>query len=347
MNALSPFGWLYGRVTEARNALFNRAALASHSLGAKTISIGNITTGGTGKTPLVEYVADLLAGEGEKVCILTRGYGRENPNQRVLVSDGESILADAATGGDEPVELAYKLLGSTVVVADADRITAAKWAKETFAITAFVLDDAFQHRRANRDLDIVCVDATNPFGNGETLPAGTLREPLAGLDRADVIVITRANLVESTDTLRATILKNAPDAKVFCASLRMSGLTRLQDFHSQKPVSQNQTVETSMEDGSYFAFCGIGNPDNFFKQLRLEGLNVVGTRAYRDHHRYTSDDVRAIESQAKKAGADRLLTTAKDAVKLMSLEFTIDCYVALTESVIDDEMAFRGMILSS
>ena len=202
---LTPLGWLYGRIADLRNALYDRGVLRSHPLAARTISIGNITTGGTGKTPLVAHVAEILAERGEKVCILTRGYGRENPKDRVLVSDGVNVLADAKQGGDEPVELARKLLGKAVVVADADRVSAAKWAKEKFGVTAFVLDDGFQHRRAERDVDIICIDATNPFGGGKMLPAGRLREPLHNLERADAVVITSADMVENISDLKSEI----------------------------------------------------------------------------------------------------------------------------------------------
>ena len=125
---LSPVGWLYGTIADIRNTLYERGVLKSYSLGARTISIGNITAGGTGKTPLVAHVAALLAESGEKVCILTRGYGRDNPRDRVLVSDGEQVLVDAKKGGDEPVELARKLIGKAIIVADADRLSAAAWA---------------------------------------------------------------------------------------------------------------------------------------------------------------------------------------------------------------------------
>src|SRR5215207_5749749 len=159
-------GWLYGQITNLRNFLYETGVFRSHSLGERTISIGNITTGGTGKTPLVAHVAEILADAGERVCVLTRGHGRRNENERVLVSEGGRVLVDAAIGGDEPVELGRKLRGKAVVVSDADRVSAAAWAKEEFGSTVFVLDDGFQHRRAKRDLDIVCVDATNPRGGG-------------------------------------------------------------------------------------------------------------------------------------------------------------------------------------
>src|SRR5215204_3585760 len=138
-----PFSWIYARIADLRNTLYESGVFKSHSLGAPAVSIGNITVGGTGKTPLVAFVARILAAQGEKVCILTRGYGRDNQQKRVLVSDGEKILADARAAGDEPLELAKKLLGKAVVIADADRVAAAKWATENFSASAFVLDDAF------------------------------------------------------------------------------------------------------------------------------------------------------------------------------------------------------------
>src|SRR5690242_13389671 len=194
---MSPFSKtftrLYSQIGNIRNALYDLGVLRSYSLGAMTVSIGNITTGGTGKTPLVAHVAELLADAGEKVCILSRGYGRRDPSSRVLVSNWEEVIADAAQAGDEPFELAIRLLGKAIVVSDANRVAAASWAKATFGITAFVLDDAFQHRRAQRDLDIVCVDSTNPFGEAKGTRA-LVREPFANISRADAIVLTRCDL---------------------------------------------------------------------------------------------------------------------------------------------------------
>src|ERR1035437_5600743 len=198
---LSPLAWIYAQIANLRNWMCDRGLLRSFDLGARTISVGNITVGGTGKTPLVAYVAEILSDRGERVCVLTRGYGRRDPKQRVLVSDREQILANAIDAGDEPVELAQRLLGKAVVVADGDRVSAARWAKDKFGITAFVLDDGFQHRRAKRDVDIVCIDATNPFGGGKMLPVGRLREPIRNLRRADIVVVTRCNLVGEISNL--------------------------------------------------------------------------------------------------------------------------------------------------
>jgi tetraacyldisaccharide 4'-kinase len=221
---------LYRRIADFRNALYEKGALRSFALGAPTVSVGNITAGGTGKTPLVILVAEILAEKGEKVCVLTRGYGRENPRQRVLVAGVGEISADVRTAGDEPFEMAQKLLGKALIVADADRVAAAGWALEEFGVTAFVLDDAFQHRRARRDLDIVCIDATNPFGRGRIF----LREPLENLRRAGLIVVTRANLAENVEKLKAEISKFNSACPILTAANKIDGLIELKEFNSQK-----------------------------------------------------------------------------------------------------------------
>src|SRR5205085_6711634 len=177
---LPPLSAVYGVVTRTRLALYRRGAFAITKLERPVISVGNITTGGTGKTPLVERVARIVASDGKKVCILTRGYGRAHPDRHVVVSDGERITATPAAAGDEPSLLAQKLLGTAAVVCNADRRTAGLYAIEAFNTDCFILDDGFQHLRLARDLDIVTIDATNPWGGERLLPAGRLREPLQG-----------------------------------------------------------------------------------------------------------------------------------------------------------------------
>lgn len=345
---LEPLGWIYGGIVGLRNSFYERGLFKSYYLGARTISIGNITAGGTGKTPLVAHIAGQLATAGEKVCILTRGYGREAPGERVLVSDLESILANARTGGDEPVELAGKLLGKAAVIADADRIAAAAFARAEFGITTFVLDDGFQHRRAIRDLDIVCVDALDPFGNGSVLPAGRLREPLSNLKRADAIVITRTNIADDVRNLRSRISRLAPGIKIFQASTRISGLTELGAASIGAPSSEQLgTKLDAVKSHKAFAFCGIGNPKNFFTQLVSEGFSIVGTKSFSDHHFYRQTDIDTIVNAARGAEADVLLTTGKDAVKLGGLGFAIRCFVVEMEVVIDDPAGFRDLIISS
>jgi len=368
---LKPFGWLYGKITNTRNALYDRGIFESHSLGARTISIGNITAGGTGKTPLVAFVAELLAEQGERVCILTRGYGRENPRSRVLVSDGEKILADVRRAGDEPFELAQKLIGKALVIADADRISAAKWALNKFGVTVFVLDDAFQNRKVKRDLDIICIDATNPFGNGKMLPAGILREPLKNLKRANAIVITRANLTENVENLKSQISKLNPLSLIFLMENRIAGLRALEDFHAKPQRSQTGPEKPADELGwnqlrskkadpavndevRVTAFCALGNPYNFFIQVMaafdedwMEEFDLSIIRPFPDHHFYTQKNIDALQKQANECNIDALVTTAKDAVKLKDLKFEIPCYVIEIEATIKDEKSIRDLIIAS
>ena len=336
---LSLLGSIYEKIADARNRLYDRGVFETFDLGSRTVSIGNITTGGTGKTPLVAYVANVLAKRGERVCILTRGYGRENPGRRVLVSDGNEIFASVREAGDEPFELAQKLMGQAIVIADGDRVAAAEWAKRKFGATAFVLDDGFQHRRAKRDLDIVCIDATNPFGGGKMLPAGRLREPLDNLKRADVIVITRANMIDDLTGLKFEIAKLAPGKPVFDAENRIVNLALLDDFHTGKQVPRKIEIKEPA-----FAFCGIGNPENFFEQLRRASLDIIATKSFGDHHEYSQADIDTIEHLAKQSGATSVMTTAKDAVKLDALKFTLPCYIVEIKIEIQNTDEFLELI---
>ena len=333
---LSILGSVYAKIANLRNKLYEKGSLRSYPLGVRTISVGNITTGGTGKTPLVAYIASTLAERGEKVCILTRGYGRRNPKERVLVSDGKNVLTDPQQTGDEPLELARRLRDKAVVVAEADRVAAAKWAKEKFGITAFVLDDGFQHRRAKRDVDIVCIDAANPFGNEKVLPAGILREPVENLRRADVIVLTRADLADDLKSLRQQIaaLTTAP---IFECRTRLDRIISLQDFQKGNAATEHSTSK------KMFAFCGLGNPADFFRTVG-EHFDLVGSKPFRDHHVYSQADIETIEGEAVAASAEALVITGKDAVKLSASEFKLPCFVVCIGIELDDETAFLEML---
>ncbi len=339
-------GSIYGKIADVRNTLYEKGVFKVHNLGARTISIGNITTGGTGKTPLVMFVAEHLAEQGEKVCILTRGFGREDPQKRVLVSDGKKILADARMGGDEPVEIAQKLLGRAIVIADANRVASAKWAIAKFGVTAFVLDDAFQHRRAKRDVDVVAIDATNPFGGGKMLPDGRLREPLVNLDRADVIVLTRSNLVNDTKAIEAKIKEFAPDTSIFSASTRTSKVSLLRDFLSDgNDYSRNEKYDKDDLSGlPAFAFSALGNPTSFIEQLKRDNTVIVGTHAFADHHYYVGSEMKMIAQKARASGAELLITTGKDAVKLDGLTIDLPCYVLESELDLNDPAGFIALL---
>ena len=339
-------GSIYDKIVDVRNYLYDKGVFDTFDLGARTISIGNITAGGTGKTPLVAFVASLLAERGEKVCILTRGYGREDAANRVLVSNGTNVLAGVRQSGDEPFELANKLLGKAIVIADADRVAAAEWARRKIGVTVFVLDDGFQHRKVKRDLDIVCIDATEPFGGGLMLPAGRLREPLPNLERADLVVITRADQVNSISDLRSDISKWNEDAAIFASRNKIKRMIELSEFHAITSGTLRKEVgdTSALADQKAFAFCGIGNPKNFFSQLWQDHFEIPANKVFRDHHIYTQADIAEIEALARQAGAEIILTTAKDAVKLSDLKFEIPCYVVEIDVKLDDDDAFRSLL---
>jgi tetraacyldisaccharide 4'-kinase len=335
--ALTPFSSLYSAVMKARRALYGSGRLRVHELGAPVISVGNLTMGGTGKTPLVEWIARELARTGMRVCILTRGYGRQNASTRTVVSDGKEILAGAAEAGDEPLLLAEKLKGLAAVVSDADRVAAAAWALENFQSNVFVLDDGFQHLRVARNLNILTIDATNPWGNGKLLPAGVLRESPAELTRADCIVMTRADNPNSTEELRSEIAALGNKSPVFASRMKLSGLRARQPRQSSVDAEGIRALRIG-------AFCGLGNPESFFSLLRRSEFRLVHTRLFRDHYRYTQSDVDDLEQDAVRHGAQALITTAKDEVKLRSLVFKLPCYTADIAIEIEDEVNFRALI---
>jgi tetraacyldisaccharide 4'-kinase len=341
---LAPLSALYSAAMRARRALYKAGALRVHEINAPVISVGNITTGGTGKTPLVDWVARAVAKEGRRVCILTRGFGRADENKRVLVSDGEHIFADSREGGDEPRLLAENLRGVAAVLSDADRVAAARWAIENLKSEVFILDDGFQHLRIARNLDLVVVDATNPLSGGKLLPRGRLREPLRELARADCIILTRCEQSLDIDSLRKQAERLSGASPVLLSRTRTRMLRPLDAPITENSVSDSSSHPSSLIPHPFAAFCAIGNPASFYEHLRRDGYTLKLTRSFADHHVYTQRDIDVIISEAKRAGAQRLLTTAKDAVKLRSLSFDLPCYVLEIELEFDDEEKLHSMI---
>jgi tetraacyldisaccharide 4'-kinase len=336
---LAPFGALYGAVTHARLALYRSGMLRVQEVAAPVLSVGNITAGGTGKTPLVEWLARAVAiDERKRVCILTRGYGRANERQRVVVSDGTRVLTDAREGGDEPLLLAESLRGVAAVVSDADRVRAARWAIANLQSEVFILDDGFQHLRIARDLDILTVDATDPFGGGRMLPRGRLREPLNGLKRADLIVVTRAEQAGDIERLRVELERLSGGRPVIFSRTRTRAVRPLSATTASEAVSADSLPRPVA------AFCAIGNPGAFFAHLRSDGINPAYTRAFPDHHVYSRADAESLTRHAKDAGAQLLLTTAKDAVKLRRLRFGLPCSVLEIELEFDDKARLVRLI---
>jgi tetraacyldisaccharide 4'-kinase len=332
---LPPLSAIYSVVTRARISGYQRGWLSVSKLSAPVISVGNLTTGGTGKTPLVEWVCKAVVHEtGKRVCVLTRGYGRANPQLQVVVSDGAKLLAAEREAGDEPYLLAQNLLGVAAVVSNPDRFAAGDWAIKNLGSEIFVLDDGFQHLRLARDLDIVTIDATNPWGGGSLLPYGRLREPRAGLSRADCIVVTRTEQAEDTLWLTESVQRLAGAIPVFTSRMTTSGIHRL----------SGESKNDGLPAQPVAAFCGVGNPQSFFNQLHQEGFTPVFTRAYADHHDYSQADLNQLTKEAKNHGATGLITTAKDALKLASLELELPCYVLEIKISIDDETGLMKMI---
>lgn len=331
-----PLGLLYGAAMRTRMALYRKGFLASFELGVPVISVGNITTGGTGKTPVVAWVAEALAREGLRVCILTRGYKRRQESKRVLVSDGKRILAEVEDGGDEPRLLAEMLLGLAAVISDKDRVAAAGWARENLHSEVFLLDDGFQHLRIKRQLDIVTLDATNPFGGGRLLPQGRLREPPPALKRADLIIITRSEQAADILALKGEVEQLSGRKNVVISRTR-TGVVRPLIQHPPVPLSSPLSYRVA-------AFCALGNPQAFFRHLERSGFDLTYTRAFTDHHSYTQKELDEIASEAGSRGAEALLTTAKDAVKLRSLRFALPCFVVEIEFVFENELTLRNML---
>ena len=320
--ALTPLSGLYGLVVDRRSALYERGVFRQHRVRVPVISVGNITVGGTGKTPLVEWIARTLAAEGHRPCVVTRGY-RRNSKRRIVASSEIDIPATLDEAGDEAFMLAESLKGKAAVVCDADRVGGANWAIENLKSDVIILDDGFQHRRIARNLDIVTIDATNPWGNGNLLPAGTLREPWAALSRANCFVITRADSAIQTAALRDELIKLNAEAPIF---------TSVTNISETRSLSTNMSASLDPKTRPIAGFCALGNPASFFALLKREGFQLKYQRPFRDHHRLIQ------------AGAELLITTAKDAVKLRELQFEMPCYVAEIAIDIAQNEEFRRLL---
>ncbi len=318
---------LYGAAVALRSLAYEHGWATVHRLPARVVSIGNLTVGGTGKTPMVLYLARLLIESGRRPVILSRGYAGAHASRRgagrspLVVGDGRGgVLAGPDEAGDEPVLLARRA-GVPVVVAP-DRVAAGRLAIERFEADTLLLDDGLQHRRLARDLEIVLVDAGKGLGNGRLLPAGPLREPPAGLRRAHVILLTKGEKSGTRDPLLRVLRAFAPQAVMFGASYRPVALAPL--GNSSGGVSASRPAgspEASPGDAPRplagkraLALSGLADPASFHELLAGLGAREVTPLPFPDHHHYQPADYRRIAAAA--AGADCLVTTEKDAVKL-------------------------------
>jgi tetraacyldisaccharide 4'-kinase len=296
----------YGAAVAARNAGYGAGLLPNQPLSCRVISVGNLTVGGTGKTPAVITLAQRLSNAGSKVCVLLRGYGRAGEGPGV-VSDGREIFLSWRQAGDEAVLLARRLPGVPILVGG-DRIQSGRLALRQFGPDTILLDDGFQHRRVHRDLDLLLLDATDPFGGERLLPRGRLREHLSGLRRAHAILVTRADQAADLDALRGRLKALAPGIPVALAVHRADSVMDLHSGEKRPPdVLREERV---------FAVSGIATPRSFHRTLLDLGAAVVGSLVFPDHHPFGAGDRGRMAREAREAGATCLVTTEKDAVRL-------------------------------
>ena len=322
----------YSIAVRLRNSLYSNGWLKVHRADAVVISIGNITTGGTGKTPLVIWLCKEIISDSRfqisncQCAILTRGYksrAQETENYR-----------------DEPAILAESCPGVKVIV-NPDRVAGAGEAISKFGANTLIMDDGFQHRRLVRDLDIVAIDATRPFGYGKMLPAGLLREPLASLKRADAAVITRCDQITEAELSEIERKLEAINPNMIIA----------RSIHAPAYVRSMDNKEISLEhikNNKIFAFCGIGNPDAFFNTIKQLGANLLGSKVYNDHHHYTDSCLAGIYEQSTYLKADLILTTQKDCTKITRLAPVQKdiplAYIGIEIKFLAGEDKLRGLI---
>ena len=332
---LRPIAFLYGGVIRRRNGEYTGGKKQAMRMDVPVISVGNITVGGTGKTPLVEALARHLQDRDIKGAVLSRGYRRRS-RPPLVVSDGKSVCPTVEEAGDEPFLLASRLDGVPVLVGK-DRACIGKMAVEHFGCGALLLDDGFQHRKLARDLDIVVIDASRPWGNGWLLPAGPLREPLSGLRRADLIVLSRVK--EATDLSR---VRDEVRQRTDCPIVE----TNHKPCEWVEPEKQLKHPLAWLRKKKLFAFAGIGNPDAFRRSIEPLCHSVVGFFTFRDHHRYADRDLFRIVSAAQRTGAEAIVTTEKDAVRFKRIPATNMPFVYLRIEIVlekGDEFLFQAL----
>jgi tetraacyldisaccharide 4'-kinase len=303
------FSLFYRLVVFLRRFFFKIGIPRRKRISQRVISVGNITLGGTGKTPTVMHIARLLLRHKRQPVVISRGYGRKDEAALVVVSDGKHVCVDTETGGDEPVLIGSKLPGVPVVVGS-NRFKAALFAHQTFGNDTVILDDGFQHIRLERDLDIVLLDAADPFGSGKLFPAGILREPLSALKRADLVLLTGADRVGDVEAVKRAIRRHT-GAQIFTSRPVPADIINITSG-DVKPLS-------SLRAASILAFAGIARPASFLSLLRSLGADVKAEFVYPDHYAYKKSDLTRFFLKAADEKLNMIVTTEKDAVRLQRL----------------------------
>ena len=313
--------------------------MASVHLPCRVISVGNLTVGGTGKTPTVILLAEWLQAKGHRVAILSRGYKRASTVPRLLVSNGAKIFAGPSESGDEPFLMAHRC-PKAIVAVGADRVALGRWVLEQFHVDCMILDDGFQHRALQRDLDLVLLDATDVGGLDALLPAGRLREPLDGLDRAGAVVITRADSSSDVAAIRDRL-----QAIAFPSEHTVEVVFEPECVVSV--ISQEQQTISWGQHKRVWLVSGIGNSLSFRRSAESVGMNIIGETVFEDHHRYSPGDVERVRMALQAHEHAIVLTTEKDAVKLLSLLTRDDPWWALRlhARVVKGEDHLRGLVL--
>jgi tetraacyldisaccharide 4'-kinase len=303
----------------------------SRKLDCRVISVGNLTLGGTGKTPFVMMIAETLRGNGLKPAILSRGYGGKSGKSVNVVCDGKQTLLSPEWVGDEAVMMAEKLKNVPVLTGP-DRYLTGKYALEHFDVDTLVLDDGFQHLALNRDLDILLFDHERPLGNGHLFPAGELREPAREAKRADMVCFTRYS--RGPIKLDPHILGSIPQIKTH---LRLDSVIRMDNEDVlEAEVLKNEPVA---------AFCGIAKPEGFRQILLDSQIQLKFFKAFPDHHPYTLQDIKELEARAVKEGARFFLIPEKDAVKLKGMKFSLPFFKVVIElEILEGRETFNKQI---
>lgn len=334
---LIPLSWLYGLIVSGRNRLYAVGVFKARRLPCRVISVGNITVGGTGKTPAVIAIAKRLQRENVRVAILLRGYKRVSREQVTIVSDGERVCATLKESGDEAYMLAKHLSGIPIIVGR-HRYQTGRVALKRFGADVLLLDDGFQHRRLARDVDILTVPVGgDSVGSVEgrcgakLLPAGTLREPFTALRRADVILLTHTDAVDMSQDAKAAFQQFAPDALILESVHQPVRLYPLVPKPSFEETAFLYTAKEAIEGKRILAVCGIGNPDAFAATLRYYSPERVELLAFPDHHVYTEVDMTAIDTAFQTSRADLIVTTQKDEQKLVDLVADREVVIAVLE----------------
>lgn len=329
--ALKFFSLFYNVVSILRNKMYDKKILRSYGSKAFVVSVGNLTTGGVGKTPFTIEAAKYFLSKNKKVAIISRGYGAKlSNNEPNLISDGSGSQFKASVAGDEPVMLANNCKGAYVVTCKS-RIKAEKFLMKKYSPDVIILDDAFQHRKIKRDLDVVLVDAKNKFGNGNVLPAGPLRENLSSIERAKKIVVVNKGFNTEKTLKFCDFLKEKYNKDIYLCKMEPSGIYNI-NSNEQLPFGSK-----------VMAFSAIGQPEGFYDFLKQDH-KLVAVLEFEDHHIYDRNDVAKIIEYAQEENIVNIVTTEKDAVKLIDIikdiDMPVNFYVLKLKSYMDVKEVF-------